>query len=674
MTAALALGILVCGATGAHAGPGDVLSPRSTVLIRRLLQPHDLGAPLGQGWRLGDLSVTADRAVWHLLGPRHAGRPTRGALVLLAPSRERELHSAHFSIQFHGSIPLDIRLRLLSRIRHNDRQNPWKRQAKQEPPTQLGTRLPWRPTTILVVSLLALLLLTGLSVVPLVRLGRLGRSWWLVVAVLVLAGWVLRSPLGVFMPAHVNAHAYETHQELKQPVGDGYLAYGNGYRALFVVIHPSGEVSERFVYETNAVLGALSPAVLFLLVLLLARDPRPALAAAVILAILPAHVRLSASESRFVLAGLLALGGATLLVLAQRTRRTMPALAAALAWAVAVQVRPEVALLVLAIPLLVHAAEGRWPPLWPTLAGLLIFAVLCGEWLWLLAHHRTTSGAASDVSLARMLDLGAAVGLGTGQSPGAVWFDGRFTPGWLPLCAGVGLIVLGLRRRWTQCLALLALAWLGMATGLAFQHGANNLRLQLLAQPFWAALAGIGLAAVASFARAQHTRLLDGALLCLLAGATLWSHGPLATHAYTPQREYLFVKNTLPRLPGDCRIFYPTSRTKHPGRPPSYLSDESGRNHYWEPVALVRDRTLGTPGLCRLWYRPSACFTVNELPPGEVADGMQRGCREAEQRLRLRPLHTRRLPADPYHVERYGRKSLEIGFFEILARAPGTRP
>lgn len=651
-----------------------MLSPRSTVLIRRLVLPHDLGAPLGQGWRLGDLSVTADRAVWHLVGPPHAGRPASGALVLLAPSRDRDLHSAHFSIQFHGSIPLDIRLHLLSRIRHNDRQNPWKRRAAQEPPTQVATRLPWRPTTILAVALIALLLLIGLSVVPLVRLLRLGRWWWLAVAALVLAGWVLRSPLGVFMPAHVNAHAYETHQEVKQPVGDGYLAYGNGYRALFLVIHPSGEVSERAVYETNAVVGALSPAVLFLLVLLLARDPRPALAAAVILAILPAHLRLSASESRFVLAGLLALGGATLVVLAQRTRRAIPALAAALAWAVAVQVRPEVALLLLAIPLLVHAAEGRWPPLWPTLAGLVIFAALCGEWLWLVAHHRTTGGAAGDVSLARMVDLGAAFGLGTQGSPGAVWFDGRFTPWWLPVCAGAGLVALGVRRRWTEGLAWLALAWLGMAAGLAFHHGANNLRLQLLAQPFWAALAGVGLVAVASLARAQRTRLLDGALVCLVAGATLWSHGPLVTHAYTPQREYLFVKRTLPRLPSDCRIFYPTSHTKHPGRQPSYLSDESGRNHYWEPVASVGDRTLGTVGLCRLWYRPSACFTVNGLPPGEVADGMQRGCHEAEQRLRLRPLHTRRLPADPHHIERYGRKALEIGFFEVLPRSRAPRP
>ena len=49
-----------------------------------------------------------------------------------------------------------------------------------------------------------------------------------------------------------------------------------------------------------------------------------------------------------------------------------------------------------------------------------------------------------------------------------------------------------------------------------------------------------------------------------------------------------------------------------------------------------------------------------------VVGGLQRHCHDAEARLRLAPLRVTRLRADPYHIERYGRPELEVGFFRIL--------
>ncbi|MFH2009747.1 MAG: hypothetical protein ABI333_24345 [bacterium] len=664
-----AIAVLCAWAASAGAVPGRVLSPESTTTIRRLLWPDDLGSDLGQGWRVGDLTVTSDRAVWHLLGPKRNGRALHGALVLRAPGLGRALESAHFSILIQGPVPWKIRVALTTRIQRNDRRNPWTGGAAREPQTHLRSRTPWRPSLLLMIGLLGLALLTLLSLPTMLRATTLPRRDWLLVSVVVVAAWTLRSPCARFMPAHVNAHAYETVQEVKQPLGDDYLAYGNAYQAFFKVVSPGSVVAERLVYEANAALGALSAALLFLTLLLLTRDVRIAFAAALLLAVLPSHVRLSASESRFVLAGFLTLYSVVMTVLYVRRGGFTPALAAGLAWAITTQARPELFLLLLGVPLLYWAVpdrRGRPFGLPVALAGLL-FVLVSGEWLLLTAQRLTAGGnATSGLAPWQMLNVPGMLGLGSARAPAAVWFDGRFTPTWLPLLSAVGLVALLVKRRTGTALALLVLAWAGTAAGLSFQHGANNMRLQLVGQPFGIALCAVGLVAVASLARDSRHRLLDVALCCLAAGATLWSHGELVRHVYTPQREYLFVKRTIPRLPDDCRIFYPTSSTKHPSHQPTYLSDEAGRNHYWEPVAPPGRPTLGVRGHCRLWYRPTACYTVDGLRPADIQKGLQRGCAATEQRLRLRPVQVRRIRAAPYHIERYGRKELEIGFYEIL--------
>ena len=145
--------------------------------------------------------------------------------------------------------------------------------------------------------------------------------------------------------------------------------------------------------EVNAVIGALSVGMLFLLVLLLTGHSGAAFIAAAILALLPSHLRLSASESRFVLAALMSLWAAAMTVLYARSGRLAPGFGAAIAWAFAGQVRPEMYLLAMGIPFLALAPVNRQAHLLrtPTLLAGLLLAALVAEPV-LQAFQRVTSG------------------------------------------------------------------------------------------------------------------------------------------------------------------------------------------------------------------------------------------------------------------------------------------
>lgn len=266
---------------------------------------------------------------------------------------------------------------------------------------------------------------------------------------LALGALALRLVVPPWAPLHANGHGVaELRGLLGATLGSEAALYGPGYLQLVrVVLAPLGGWAQGPL-AFAACAGALSAPLGFLLARQLAPERRAGAAlAGLALAIHPAHVRLSLSESPHALAGTLLLGGVVLAVAAfqapQAHQRALACLGAAAAWALA----GDLSVTTLALPLagaafvLVAAARpSPRPPALAALAGVALVGLLSA------LHLRELEGAFQSAA-ERSFTAGAV--LSAAIRPDAVLWDPRLTPVllWpLALAGAVGLWRGGQRR------------------------------------------------------------------------------------------------------------------------------------------------------------------------------------------------------------------------------------
>ena len=316
-------------------------------------------------------------------------------------------------------------------------------------------------------------------------------------------------------------------------------------------------VSEAVAPAVNAAAAAVSVCAVYLLVSLLFRNLRAAALAALVLALTPEQLLWSATAAVEPTASMAALLAVLATAHFTRTRATTAIVGAAVAAAWAVQFRPESAVVVPVLALLLWQGardEFSRPRLWwAGLAGLVLVSVHLGH----LAAVRSEGWGTNDARMSIayfMPNLRVNGGFFLG--------DERF-PVVYTLLAGAGLIA---TRRRATAIALYFAGFFGIT--LFFYAGSYNygadVRYSLMTFPAMAVLAGLGAAAVA--ARLEGTgaaRLTPWIAAAVLGFQFLW-YAPLVRatteEAWAARADVRFAAAAAPGLRGNTYVL-----THNPG-------------------------------------------------------------------------------------------------------------
>ncbi len=374
--------------------------------------------------------------------------------------------------------------------------------------------------------------LGALAVVGLVAALTTIRRWtWRPIAIVVVA---LCVRLAVVSPGIFNGGGagYE-----KLGIGLGWewgTPYGPGFAVVMAPFVAVLGATPSSIFTGNLVVAALAPALLYVLVCRWARTDSPALAAAVALTLLPAHLALSRSEALHIPVTTLLL--AALVAAPAGGAGGMAAVAATVAM---VYTRPD------ALPLAVLPAALLWGN--PSRFRLPFVGALV---LGVLGRASTLPVSTAVLQPETLLDaetlthaLTPRIGMPEPERAFQLFLHAGFTPpAWWAL-ALVGMVCAPRALRW------LAIATIALGTGAVVTKVwplADAIRLQLPAQVGWALLVGYGVYALRRWG-----------WLLLLAGAApyLWHAVP----EYPQAREFRFLAETVPTLPADARIRFVSS-------------------------------------------------------------------------------------------------------------------
>jgi len=406
--------------------------------------------------------------------------------------------------------------------------------------------------------------------------------------------------------------------------------YGGGYSAIMAPISALSGHDPRAVFFTNLALAAAAPPLIWALARMLG-GRRAALAAGLALALLPAHVRLSATEVMHIAVLTLELISVAAAVGFTRVGGGALAVTSALAIGLAVHVRPEVAPMAL-LPagwVLLHLQRRLVP--WVVLAAAIIAGMLGAR---ALALREVTSAPASYGALLSWdfwwAVLSPHVGPAGDERFTHAFVQLRLTPPLLPALAAAGValaprqpvIFLGL---WW---ALAALPVLPKSWPLA-----DALRLQLPAQAPLLLLAGLGAAAIAHRARAARggrPGLIITALIAL--GALPYLPG----RTWAGHQEWHLLQESLARVPDGATVLYDDGCLHH--EPFGAWLDALSPDHAWVGMQAHR-RDGGAEGPLMAWLGVTCQYRLPEGdeghrdPPGTACGALREACA-------LRPVHT----------------------------------
>ena len=517
----------------------------------------------------------------------------------------------------------------------------------------------------ILVSSLLLLVLGTLRI--LYREARVQRpSMSAVLALVVVSGAALA--LRLSLSPRTFLHEYYHIAETVSAYQTGAMApiYGNTGPALFrfvgAVLGRSEDV--QVIFLTNAVIASLAiPAVALLDLALLHSWPR-ALCTAVLLSVLPQHLRFSAAEDLFVQALTFGTWALAIFALYVRTRRLDDALLAVLALSLAMQTRPEMLCfpaVFVALVLLVEPRSWRVLFAWRTLLALSVLAALL---------------------IPRLFELHGV--LQTGSSPAAVlpglrsyvdnlvflWREVTPAVYWLLLVVG---LVWGAWRApgiyvWLTCVFLgYTLFPLSL-----FDNPPYNLRSQILPNSFLVLVAaGVAPLWMKVWGR---SRLALAAGACMLVGfgaVVVVTSRTFVTELRDQQLEWAFLERTVPGLPAQATLL---AAVEVGGRNldgfPQFLLSRAGRVYDMVDArrAAAGETNWPAPAPDLLFYQGMYCFFAFDDEPSP--DPMTAPCRAVHERYVAEPLLVEDLHTQGYSMLRYagdGQRPFRIGFFRLTA-------
>ncbi len=440
--------------------------------------------------------------------------------------------------------------------------------------------------------------------------------------------------------------------------------------------------SDRGVIATNVVLAGL---VHLLLLFALVRDAtgsaRAGALAAWALALLPVHVRMSATESFFPLASALLMGSVIALrAFAARADLPRAALAATLVALTVMSAKAYnlQAVFGLGVYLLALLRGGR--------VRVRPLAMAAGLFVLLTAAHYVRvflepvqAGSYLPASLAEYADQ---------MLHNNLFLERAATPLLLIVAWPLGMLLtaLGGRRGWRGASDLLLLL-IGFSVVFTISDPGDETwptraRMQMNLAPFVAAMAGIALHRAAR-------RPIGRLALAVLAVASLWqvpAQDALVRELLIPAREARYLERTIPRLPPldvivtvDHTLPFEAERGGDPVE--THFPLHLLRLHQGD-VELVRlsrflDEQERFSGQSAVFYLGTTAYArlPEEIERNGPGDGLRRSIAEALEGLVLTPVPgtEEHIPAvNPDRVRNhYSMREIPVGFFRVEVRASG---
>jgi hypothetical protein len=426
---------------------------------------------------------------------------------------------------------------------------------------------------------LILLVATGLMVLRDLRLQLDRRDGWrlaaLASAALLLTLFVAPRTNRIYFDEQIYQSIGQNLADLKlaQMCNDGTVEYGRlqcwsgeynkqpyAYPHLLSVVYRVAGVSASAAFALNAVVAALTPCAVYLLVLTLFSDRTAALLAGLIMLLTPEQILWSATAAVEPSASLACVIALLFAAAFAQSRRTVSLVATAAATAYAVQFRPESMLIVPLIGLLVWRGTAREDlpnvRLWAVgLLTLLLLAVHLGH---LAAVRNEDWGArAARVSVEYL------AGNLRVNGPFYLW-DQRFPL----LFSALALVGLAGRRFIAERLFFALYFLLFFGTYLTFYAGSYNygadVRYSLLTFPPIAVLGGLGASRISSWLDARGLGVRGRpAVAAALIGQFLW-YAPLVRatteEAWAARADVRFARSLAPSLRGNAYVL-----THNPG-------------------------------------------------------------------------------------------------------------
>lgn len=641
---ALTSGILVVvlALSGTPAAARQVLAPTSQAKVLLALGPYGPGAEVSAGWVVGDVALTEDRVRIAL----RSGELTADLLLLPTDAAGPHLATTRsFAVRLDAAGPrpagLDAAVAaLVAALNANDPGGVWllledapaqdgpdPAHATGASPGSGGGDARRAPVELIDLRLLLALLLAvaialplsdrgafsvalGEPVAPLPHLAALGGLFAIAVAA--------RELLGPMTFLHENAHGVFRLEQFAGLVAERRpMAGQTALQQLAAAFTPPSIAS---VTRITAWIAALQAPLTALTARALGLRPTASLLAGLFVALLPLHIRISASEDAFPIAATWLAAATFTATVAARSRSFRWLIASLVLVAGAGHFRPAMYAAGLPIILAVPLVGGR----------AALRSALRSPLAWLAPIAFVV--AASDDIAAIASALGGPVPLTAGwwRAPSMrSWplLDPDATPLWLPLLAVVGLAAALATPRLRGAALWLTLLLVGLSFVYTSDNGWPAALRYSVAYAFVLALAA-ALAIDAALTLLPTARWTT-ALALLLAAMAAWSlaaRAPFVRHRYAQQRELDFqISQVLPQLlsadPGVIITPWPDldgmqgTLITTPLREAGFrIVDPSAAD------ALLREPH---PAQALYWYRGLACFARPESdadsPPGTAA-------------------------------------------------------
>ncbi len=416
---------------------------------------------------------------------------------------------------------------------------------------------------------------------------------------------------------------------------------------------------ERALFSTNLLLATLTiPAVALLDLAIFRAWPR-ALFAGLLFALLPVHVRWSASEDLSIPGVFFATWALTALASYVTTRTTIALVTCIAALAAAVQVSGDLSALPAVFVLFVLCAMPRSD--WTTLVAPR--ALSCLGLFGLLLSPRIVFAV-----LHKSPDL-----LTTVTNARTALPDPALTPVvlWLLLAAGAAWAARSNQKGYAAWTIVAALGYAFHAVASQASRPGQQ-RLQLVSMPWLMVLcAGALPALLAVSGRSRSVRALAACALGLVPLAGLAARVPAIRQLSDQQQEWLFLREAVPELPKDASqllaLATPTSEAVD-AFPAFLLSQHPQKLGVIDIVEAAKTMKWPAPDSGLLYYEGVYCRllpNVVELPPGP---GDKRDfCEEVHKRYRLKPVTTQLLLGPSYTPLVAWPAPYNVGFYELSA-------
>ncbi len=444
--------------------------------------------------------------------------------------------------------------------------------------------------------------------------------------------------------------------------------YGKTGPALFRIVgrmFGDGE-DVRIIFLTNAIISSLAIPAAAMLVLAVSRSWPQAVCAALLLAVLPQHLRFSAAEDLFVQAITFGLWSLALFACYQRTRRQEDALLGALVASLAMQSRPEMIFFPLVVVAFLLCSEPRaWRLLFarPMLVAAAVFAVLLvPHLLEVMSVMREGRSPSQELPLmSRYVET-------------LLLFDPRITPVIYPLTIVAGGVWSAIHRPgWLLWIVGVYVGFTMFSLSI-FDNPPYHLRAQDLPNSYLVLL-GAGVAPLWMAAWRSHRRrgaIVGIALLVLSAVGVVVGWRGFVGELKDQQLEWAFLERHVSELPAEGTLITAVETGGHNlDAFPEFLLTRGARRYTLVDVRSAAKGKVAWPQPTGelLFYQGMFCYFAFEDEPSP--DPMTPFCRAVHERYAAEPLLVEDLDTEGYSSLRYaqgGRGVYRIGFYRLTPR------